>query len=696
MVKIYSFLFFLLITIPLFSQKVTVGISKSSYAAGTDWQILDSQFLPVVAGSDFPGLDSVSVALEEHKRYYLQVSVPNASTSDNWLYRLYINSEAVLLVRSDQPAGDHFYSFVTGVREPVAKISGGTAADIANYPWQVYLVAANYSCGGSIIAGNWIITAAHCTEDESGNLISASKMYVVVGANNPRTGDGKTYYVSKVIRHENYNSQTLENDIALLQLSSTISYTNATPIRLISKIDSAAGATDPGVMSWVTGYGLIKANPATYPVVLQKVQLPIVSNTEAATVWDDIAKTDLMAGYRSGNKDACNGDSGGPLIVPVDDGYKLAGLVSWGSSNCDTYGAYTRVSIFEKWISSNTGIEVSYVPPVPTGDSIICPGTTESTYSIPVADGTTAYEWVLLPTEAGSVSANASQATVSWTQGYTGAAYLKLRVTRYGFDSYWSYLTIHLAKSNNLLGQSEDTVICAGKPVTLVVSSEGYNLNYSWYKNGTLVTSGSSASLLLSNTTVSSTATYRCDIAGSCGNPLSTQIGLTVLPVTAIQNLSPDTEAAFGDNVNLDVTSDGHDLIYQWFKDGNMISDAVAPQYVMTDVNASNTGLYRVDISGTCGDVQSSNIYLYVTDANDDAGKEVSVWPTVSGTEFNVALSTDDTYNISLFTVAGERMKDLRNCQFKTTVSASGLATGVYLMEVYGTGFRKTIKVIKI
>ena len=115
---------------------------------------------------------------------------------------------------------------------------------------------------------------------------------------------------------------------------------------------SDAGAIVPGVMSWVTGYGLTMISPPTVPTQLQKVQLPIVSNATASVVWPDIASTDLMAGYRNGNKDACSGDSGGPLVVPVDGEYKLAGMVSWGSSKCNTYGAYTRVSDFESWISS--------------------------------------------------------------------------------------------------------------------------------------------------------------------------------------------------------------------------------------------------------------------------------------------------------------------------------------------------------
>ena len=193
----------------------------------------------------------------------MEVSVSDIYDPDTSIYCLFINNEPILRITSDITPGDHFFPFFTGLRQDQTKITGGTSATIADYPWQVFYESGNYTCGASIISGDWIITAAHCTEDDFGNLIPASQMDVIVGANNPRSGlEGKKYLVSKVIRHENYDPVTLNNDIALLQLTATINYENATPIRLVSKIDSASGATDPGVMSWVTGYGLTKVSPA--------------------------------------------------------------------------------------------------------------------------------------------------------------------------------------------------------------------------------------------------------------------------------------------------------------------------------------------------------------------------------------------------------------------------------------------------
>jgi hypothetical protein len=678
------------------AQKVQVRVTKVTGLSRSDWQIIDNQNIPVFAGNEYFREDTIYLLLEENKRYFLEVSVSEVNYPDTAIYSLSVSGETVLSVNSDIGPGDHFFPFFTGVRKEVSKITGGTATSIGNYPWQVFLEAGNFTCGGSIISGNWVITAAHCTEDDFGNLIPASQMDIIVGASDPRSGlEGKKYLVSKVIRHENYNPDTFNNDIALLQILGTINYTNATPIRLVSKIDSASGATDPGVMTWVTGYGLTKVSPPVTPLTLQQVQLPIVSNSQASTVWPVVAPSDVMAGYRNGNKDACNGDSGGPMVVPVDNEYKLAGLVSWGSGNCDTYGAYTRISIFESWISSKTGIEISYTPPVPTGDSIVCKGVPTSIYSVAPIVGVTAYEWQLLPVEAGTIEGNSDQASVSWDQAYTGPATVRIRVTRYGFLSYWSPLTVHLAKDNRLLSQSADTIICSGQPVVLTVASEGYNLSYSWFKDNILVKSGPAPELSLSNTQTESSGLYRCDIAGSCGETVSPVTDLTVLPVTGINSITPDTEANFGDNITLDVNAGGHNLIYQWQKDGNQIPDATAPVYALLNVNASNTGLYSVVVSGSCGEVTSKNVYIYITDNPDHADPEIFVWPTLVTGDFNIALSNNQKYDLRLFNSSGSLMLERLNCQFKTTLNMSNSSGGVYILTVSGNKFKKSIKLIK-
>ena len=688
---------FLIMTISLsaFSQKVSISVVKQSKAADLRWHIMDSQHNPVFSDSEYYKVDSIPFSLEENKRFFLEISLLQAYKPDTIMLKLYINGEPILIIRSNIGQGDHLYPFFTGVPQKTAKIAGGSSTDISDFPWQVYFESGDYTCGGTIIGNRWILTAAHCTRDDSGNVIPASEMDVIVGANDPANGDGKKYYVSEAIVNENFDLNTLLNDIAILKLIDTINYTNAKPIKLISQQDANDGYTDPGVMSWVTGYGLTKVRPPVFPTTLQKVQLPIVSDAEADSVWSDIPATDLMAGYINGGKDACSGDSGGPLIVPYGGGYKEAGLVSWGSSNCNTIGAYTRISDFEQWITDKTGIEISYTPPVPSGDSIICQGVTSGTYSVEAIPDATAYEWQLVPSTAGTIAENAEQVTVTWNTSYFGAAAVKLRVTRDTSVSEWSALFVHLAKTTKITSQSADTVICAEQPISLDMNSDGYNLVYSWYKGSTLLKSGTSADVSLTTAAVSNTGVYTCNVSGSCGSDYSSPINLTVYPLTAITKVSQDSETAFGGNVTLSVSSQGHDLSFQWEKDKVALGDGNDSVFVMQNVTARNIGIYQVTVEGTCGTVTSDSIYVYVKKTDYTSEPEVFVWPTVTDNEFNVALSDDQTYNVRLYTITGKLMMEKTACQYQTTVSISDIPVGLYIVTIYNDKFRKSVKVLR-
>ncbi len=696
MKRILLFSIICFFSLSVLSQKASVQMVKTLNVAESEWQILDEQFLPVFKGCEYFRDDSISFFLGANQRYQLEISVSAVHRSDTSLYRLYINGEPVLLINSDIDPGDHFFYFYTGIRQEESKITGGASADISNFPWQVYLESGNFRCGGTIISGNWVLTAAHCTIDDLGNAIPAASMDVIVGANSPASGlQGKKYFVSQVIANENFNHNTLVNDIALLKISQTINYPNAAPIKLVSALDAAAGLTAPGVLAWITGYGLIVANPPVFPTTLQKVQLPIVSNTQASVVWPVIPSTDLMAGYLNGGKDACSGDSGGPLVVPYFNGFKLGGIVSWGSGNCNTYGAYTRVSLFESWISSNTGIEISFTPPVPAGDSIICPGIATSNYSVGTVAGATSYEWQLLPAEAGTVSANSGQATVSWNPSFSGKVIVMLRVNHNNSLSDWSVLNVHLARQTKILGQTKDTILCAKQPVMLKVTSDGYNLIYSWFRNDTLAQSGISNELIFNNATVNNSGRYICKINGSCGSAISPAVNLTVIPLTGITFLTPDSEVSFGEGINLDVTAVGHNLTYQWVKDNIQLSNGTGPEFVLQNSDARKTGLYQVTVKGTCGTAKSDNIYIYVKKKDYSGEPEVYVWPTLVGDQFNVALSNEDFYNLSVFSTSGKLLKYKTSCRYKTVIEAADIPPGVYILNVFNNNFRKSVKLVK-
>ncbi|MGE5421551.1 MAG: trypsin-like serine protease [Chloroflexota bacterium] len=686
---------FILFSSSIFSQKVPVVVVQSRWAS-RDWQILDENYGIVFQGGNyFPG-DSVVFSLGANKRFYFYCTV-SPTSADSIDYTLILDKEPLLLVGPADGTGDRFIPFFTGTRSPEAKITGGTDALISEFPWQVYITSGDITCGGSIISDTWIVTAAHCTRKQSGETVTPSEVFVKAGANNPyNDAEGKVYGVSQVIPHENYNDETLENDIALIKLSSAIDIPQARPVRIVTQEDISFGATDPGVMAWVTGWGLTSLSPNVFPTKLQKVQLPLITTAQAMTVWRSIPPTDLMAGYKDGNKDACSGDSGGPLVVSVLGELRLAGIVSWGSSKCNTYGAYTRVSLFDQWIRNNTGIQPLLKPPVPAGDTIVCQGQVTGRYTVGTVTGISSYEWRLLPQQAGSVTGSATSATVSWNTSFTGKADLIYRVLTNGQFSDWSRLAIRVVRNTRFLRQSADTAVCSNEPVTLRVSAQGYRLTFNWFRNGTLFRSGSDSTLTLTSSRPEDSGIFTVEISGKCGTVRSGSIRLTVHPLTKINSLSPDVTVPFGNDQPLKVEAGGHNLTYQWQKDSVLIDNATDSILVISDANAADIGNYEVTVSGTCGVEKSDSIYVFVEGKPQAGAPEVLLWPSVTSSTFNIAVRGDDAYNINIYNTRGQLVKSYHGLRYNNELDISNLAGGIYIVRVYNRQFSKTLKVIRL
>jgi secreted trypsin-like serine protease len=686
---------FLLCLLPLFgySQKVNVGIIRTKDAALSEWQILDENYRQVIQENEYPDADSVVFSLEAGRRYFLQVSITDILKPGIPLYTLLLDNEYILSAGSETEPGDYFYPFFAGTRESQTKIIGGSDASISDFPWQIYLIAGNYQCGGSIISPGWVVTAAHCVKTTSGSTIPASSMTITAGSGTPTTS-GTKYYVNEVIPNPSYSSTTLENDIALLKVSNTISCTDCKPVKLMNAKNVAAGFTNPGKNVWVTGWGITDVLSETIPYILQAAQMPIVSNSVAASVWGTIPSTDIMAGYLNGNKDACSGDSGGPMSVYVDGEYKLAGIVSWGSKKCNTYGAYSKVSSFETWIRNITGI-YDYTSAVPVGDSVVCQGTVTSDYTEELVSNALSYEWQLIPSNAGTISWNREKATVIWNQGYTGSVTVRARVKLSDSYSEWGERSVTRALITKLISQPGDTAICTGNPLKLSLETEGTSLYYEWYKNSSLFSSGISNSLSWISTPESVTGEYRCQVRGMCGTLSTNVMNVIVYPVTVINSISPDVTADYGSDITLQVDAGGHDLEYQWIKNGKPVINNNSSQLFLQNVDARNIGIYNTVVKGTCGTLVSDSLYVYLKQTDVTVVPEVSVWPTVITDEVNVATENSGKYDVRIFNLSGKLMLSSLSHQYKTTFNIGNYPKGIYILNVRSDKFIKSFKLIR-
>ncbi len=251
------------------------------------------------------------------------------------------------------------------------RIVGGDPVLVEDFPWQVSMqlrppYGSAHFCGGTIVNDEWVITASHCLVwEQSGDDLFLQPFHVRVRAgfshmNNP--SQGSYYNVSQLILHPQYSSSGHRFDIALVRIMGSFDFDHSgkAPVDIVTQEDAANGLADPGVQSWVSGWGNLSFQGNNPPNQLHAVEVPIVGGS--ASYPPSLITSDMILAGANG-MDACQGDSGGPLVVPDGNGWwKLAGVVSWGNG-CGWAGfpgVYARVSYFEEWLLQH----LEDIPPV--------------------------------------------------------------------------------------------------------------------------------------------------------------------------------------------------------------------------------------------------------------------------------------------------------------------------------------------
>uniref|UniRef100_A0A4W2GWX9 MBL associated serine protease 1 n=1 Tax=Bos indicus x Bos taurus TaxID=30522 RepID=A0A4W2GWX9_BOBOX len=255
-------------------------------------------------------------------------------------------------------------------RNLLARIINGRPAQKGTTPWIAMLSHLNGQpfCGGSLLGSKWIVTAAHCLHEAPDSedvtlrdldLLSPSAFKIIMGKLRRTQSDEneQSLRVKQVFFHPLYNPNTYENDVALLELSrGPVLNDFVMPICLPQR------PPEEGAVVIVSGWG--KQFLQRFPETLMEIEIPIVDHhicREAyAPLKKKVTRDMICAGEKEGGRDACAGDSGGPMVtLDTQRGqWYLVGTVSWGvdCGKKDRYGVYSYIFHNKDWIRRVTGM----------------------------------------------------------------------------------------------------------------------------------------------------------------------------------------------------------------------------------------------------------------------------------------------------------------------------------------------------
>ncbi|EDY81227.1 Trypsin domain protein [Verrucomicrobiia bacterium DG1235] len=273
---------------------------------------------------------------------FAKSSLNKSSIPNSYVTKLALSAIASLAISASCLADDLIKPSIVGGRD---------AADGA-FPWIAALVRADGAgnaterqfCGGALIAPNWILTAAHCIDEQP-----PTGFEIIVGQND--LDDAYTPVFPRSIHtHPSYHFRRLGrgSDLALIEIDPPV--LDYPPVSINRALDRIVAGREVTALGW----GRTDYNSNDDTNTLQQVELTLRDIDEYDDnhpAYDYFISTEL----NETEKGIYSGDSGGPLLIQSEDGedWLIAGLTSNSIRNADNslnVPFFTNVASVQDWI----------------------------------------------------------------------------------------------------------------------------------------------------------------------------------------------------------------------------------------------------------------------------------------------------------------------------------------------------------
>ena len=239
---------------------------------------------------------------------------------------------------------------------PISNIIGGNPVSGQQFPFVVYIDGGDWFCSGSLVADNWVLTAAHCVVEHSGNVVSPRSIAVERGYPDDHEVIEE---IGRIVVHPEYYyaGAGFKNDAALIELLEPFQSELAVPIQVLTAEQRAQYAPS-GTLATAVGYGRKENNE--WSDGMRQVDIPLSTPEDCRQNYvfvdeNEIAHESTLCAGAPG-KGINGGDSGGPLLVSIRGGWGQVGIASIrgrSESGDPVIAVYTRVPSIYDWITEN-------------------------------------------------------------------------------------------------------------------------------------------------------------------------------------------------------------------------------------------------------------------------------------------------------------------------------------------------------